>query len=117
MISNIIQTSNAGSVSAARFVSTVKMTDRSVASTCSLGVSVSAFIGTGLSAAGLAGLGMRPAVEFRNERPTKALEAGAAVKAKAYDFAATGAGTQQQTTTHDHKMWAFRGLEPWSDPV
>ncbi|MFI9117252.1 hypothetical protein [Streptomyces venezuelae] len=117
MISTIIQTSNAGSVSAARFVSTVKMTDRSVASTCSLGVSVSAFIGTGLSAAGLVGLGMRPAVEFRNERPTKALEAGAAVKAKAYDFAATGAGTQQQTTTHDHKMWAFRGLEPWSDPV
>ncbi|WP_328942675.1 hypothetical protein OG259_14710 [Streptomyces sp. NBC_00250] len=117
MISNIIQTSTAGSVSAAGFVSTVKMTDRSVASTCSLGFSVSAFIGTGLSVAGLAGLGMRPAVELRNERPTKALEAGAAAKAKAYGFAATGAGTQQQTTTHDHKMWAFRGLEPWSDPV
>lgn len=117
MISNMIQTSTASFVSRAGSVSTVKMTDRSVASTCSLGLSASAFIGTGLPVSGLAGLGMRPAVELRNERPTKALEAGAAVEAPAYDFAATGAGTQQQTTTHHHKMWAFRGLEPWSDPV
>ncbi|MEV4938081.1 hypothetical protein [Streptomyces zaomyceticus] len=113
----MIQTSTASFVSRAGSVSTVKMTDRSVASACSLGLSASAFIGTGLPVSGLAGLGMRPAVELRNERPTKALEAGAAVEATAYDFAATGAGTQQQTTTHHHKMWAFRGLEPWSDPV
>lgn len=108
MISNI-ETSTAG------FVSTAKMTDRSIASACSLGLSGSAFLGSGLPVTGLSGLGMT-AIE-RNERPTKALEAVAAGKASAYAFAATGAGIQQQTTTHHHKMWAFRGLEPWSDPV
>ncbi|MEU5920139.1 hypothetical protein ACWEPZ_26940 [Streptomyces sp. NPDC004288] len=118
MISYTIQTST---VSTAGFVSSAKMTDRSAVSTCSLGFSASALIGTGLPVAGLpvtglSGLGT-VAVAPRNERPTKALEAGAAGKAKAYDFAATGAGTEQQTTTHDHMMWAFRGLEPWSDPV
>ncbi|MEU5219012.1 hypothetical protein AB0G79_22825 [Streptomyces sp. NPDC020807] len=117
------------------------MTDRSVASARILGFSASAFIGTGLSVAGssaaalsvahvpatglpvvglpvavLSGLGFAVRVERGNERPTKALDA-AAGKATAYGFAATGAGTQQQTMTHDHKMWAFRGLEPWSDPV
>ncbi|MEV4945228.1 hypothetical protein [Streptomyces sp. NPDC053755] len=106
------------------------MTDRSVVSTCSLGLSGSAFIGsglpgTGMSGAGLAGaVALRPAAALavlpvmeRDERPTKALEAGvAAGKATAYAFAATGAGTQQQTTQH-HTMWAFRGLEPWSDPA
>ncbi|MFF6831366.1 MULTISPECIES: hypothetical protein [unclassified Streptomyces] len=115
MISTTIQTSTAS------FVSTAKMTDRSVVSACSLGFSASAFIGTGLPATGLSGLGMftgvelRPSVGLRDERPTKALEAGAAGKAEAYAFAATGAGTQQQTT--HHTMWAFRGLEPWSDPA
>ncbi|WP_435974151.1 hypothetical protein [Streptomyces sp. Qhu_M48] len=113
MISNIIQ---ASSVTTASFVSTAKMTDRSVVSACALGLSASVFVGTGLPVSGLSGLGVRP-VELRDERPTKALEAGAAGKAKAYAFAATGAGTQQQTTTHHHMMWAFRGLEPWSDPV
>ncbi|MFE7602466.1 hypothetical protein [Streptomyces sp. NPDC057494] len=118
MISYTIQTST---VTTASFVSSAKMTDRSAVSACSLGFSASALIGTGLPVAGLpvtglSGLGA-VAVAPRNERPTKALEAGAAGKAKAYDFAATGAGTQQQTTTHDHMMWAFRGLEPWSDPV
>ncbi|MFD7319871.1 hypothetical protein ACFV9D_02090 [Streptomyces sp. NPDC059875] len=111
------------------FVSTDKMTDRSVVSACSLGLSGSAFIGsglpgTGLSGAGMAGVALRPAADLaglpvmeRNERPTKALEAGvAAVKATAYGFAATGAETKQQTTQH-HTMWAFRGLEPWSDPA
>ncbi|MEU6878141.1 hypothetical protein [Streptomyces sp. NPDC046712] len=111
------------------FVSTDKMTDRSVVSACSLGLSGSAFIGSGLPGTGLSGAGLalaslRPAaapaglpVMERNERPTKALEAGvAAVKATAYGFAATGAGTKQQTTQH-HTMWAFRGLEPWSDPA
>ncbi|WP_225803409.1 hypothetical protein [Streptomyces sp. NK15101] len=118
MISYTIQTSTAGTVG---FVGTAKMTDRSVVSACSLGLSASALIGTGLPVAGLpvtgfSGLGL-VAAERRNERPTKALEAGVAGKATAYGFAATGAGTQQQTTTHHHMMWAFRGLEPWSDPA
>ncbi|MFF8842849.1 hypothetical protein ACF08N_08935 [Streptomyces sp. NPDC015127] len=101
------------------FISTAKMTDRSVVSACSLGFS-SAFIGTGMSgdfaalpASGLGGLPVRE----RNERPTKALEAGvAAAQARAYAFAAASAETQQQTT-HHHSKWAFRGLEPWSDPA
>ncbi|MFB6842582.1 hypothetical protein [Streptomyces sp. NPDC056361] len=121
MISSNIQTSTASIVSAAGVFGTAKMTDRSVVSACTLGLSASVLIGTGLPVAGLpvtglSGLGM-VAVERRNERPTKALEAGAAGKATAYGFAATGAGTQQQTTMHHHTMWAFRGLEPWSDPV
>ncbi|MFG2644412.1 hypothetical protein ACGFYP_25990 [Streptomyces sp. NPDC048370] len=113
------------------FVSTDKMTDRSVVSACSLGFSSSAFLGnglpgTGLSGAGLAAASLRPAADLaglpvmeRDERPTKALEAGvAAGKASAYVFAATGAGTQtKQTQQHHHTMWAFRGLEPWSDPA
>ncbi|MFJ5834316.1 hypothetical protein [Streptomyces sp. NPDC093089] len=121
MISSNIQTSTASIVSAAGVFGTAKMTDRSVVSACTLGLSASVLIGTGLPVAGLpvtglSGLGT-VAVERRNERPTKALEAGAAGKATAYGFAATGAGTQQQTTMHHHTMWAFRGLEPWSDPV
>ncbi|MEV5969199.1 hypothetical protein [Streptomyces sp. NPDC051921] len=101
------------------------MTDRSVVSACSLGLSVvapSALRGSGLSGAGLP-LGMSGLLMDRlerNERPTKALEAGVVGKAQAmaYGFAAaaTGAGIEQQTTQH-HTMWAFRGLEPWSDPA
>ncbi|MFC9267853.1 hypothetical protein [Streptomyces zhihengii] len=102
------------------FVSTAKMTDRSVASACSLGFA-SAFIGTGVSgisaALPVSGLGGLP-VRERNERPTKALAAGvAAAEAQAYAFAAAGAEKKQQTTTQHHLMWAFRGLEPWSDPA
>ncbi|WP_066952942.1 hypothetical protein [Streptomyces lushanensis] len=100
------------------FVGFSKMTDRPVVSTCSLGFSGSELIGSGLSGVSA----VRPAalsglpVGVRNERPTKALEAGvAAAAAKAYAFAATGAETKQQT--QHHLMWAFRGLEPWSDPV
>ncbi|WP_418959017.1 hypothetical protein [Streptomyces tritici] len=106
-------------------VRTAKMTDRSVVSACSLGLSGSAFLGSGLSVTGLPGVEaarlatlptILPVVEGRDERPTKALEAAVAGKAKAaYAFAATGAGNQQ-TMTH-HTMWAFRGLEPWSDPA
>ncbi|OKK06343.1 hypothetical protein AMK26_09910 [Streptomyces sp. CB03234] len=104
------------------FISTTaKMTDRSVVSACPLGLSGSAFIGTGMS--GFAAvrpatlLAVLPVRERRNERPTKALEAGvAAGEAKAYAFAATGAETKTQTQQH-HTMWAFRGLEPWSDPA
>ncbi|MFJ1745178.1 hypothetical protein ACIOJD_02900 [Streptomyces sp. NPDC088116] len=109
-------------------VSTVKMTDRSVVSACMLGFSGSELIASGLSAAlsvrpvvlsglSLSGLPVRErAVPECDERPTKALEAGvAAAEAKAYAFAATGAETKTQT--QHHTMWAFRGLEPWSDPA
>ena len=98
------------------FISTAKMTDRSVVSTCTLGASLS---GTGLSgipavrpasSVSLAGLPVRE----RNERPTKALEAVAA-QAQAYAFTAAGAGNRKQT--QHHLMWAFRGPEPWSDPA
>jgi hypothetical protein len=97
--------------------STVKMTDRSVVSTCMLGASNA---GIGLSGTravrpasfvSLSGLPIRE----RNERPTKALEAVAA-RAQSYAFAAAGAGFRKQTTQH-HLMWAFRGPEPWSDPA
>ncbi|WP_282694287.1 hypothetical protein [Streptomyces sp. CC208A] len=96
-----------------------KMTDRPVASACSLGLSASALLGsglpvTGLPVLGLAGRGM--SVIERDERPTKArvAEEGKA-GFTAYGFAAAGAGKQQ--TTQHHTMWAFRGLEPWSDPA
>ncbi|MFI6641406.1 hypothetical protein [Streptomyces sp. NPDC050504] len=105
------------------FISTAKMTDRSVVSACSLGLSRSAAAvlrGTGLSSfkGGLESLVGLPVQELGNERPTKAPEAAAvkAAQAQAYAFAATGAGFKKQTTQH-HKMWAFRGLEPWSDPA
>ncbi|MFI0237354.1 hypothetical protein [Streptomyces sp. NPDC016845] len=99
-------------------ITTVKMTDRSVVASCLLGFSN---LGTGLSGVSamrpesglsLAGLPIREG----NERPTKAPEAVAAAEAQAYAFAAAGAGFRKQTTQH-HTMWAFRGLEPWSDPA
>ncbi|GAA3375271.1 hypothetical protein GCM10020367_42440 [Streptomyces sannanensis] len=102
-------------------INTVKMTDRSVVSACSLGgsVVVSSLRGTGLSGisavvpASLASLPVRE----RNERPTQApIAAVAKTQAQAYGFAAAGAGFTKQTTQH-HTMWAFRGLEPWSDPA
>ena len=98
-------------------ISTAKMTDRSVVSTCMLGVSN---LGTGLSGisavrpASSLSLAVLP-VRERNERPTKALEAVVA-QAQAYAFTAAGAGSRKQTTQH-HLMWAFRGPEPWSDPA
>ncbi|WP_030762144.1 hypothetical protein [Streptomyces griseus] len=96
-------------------ISTAKMTDRSVVSACSLGLSAFALLGSGLPVTGLSGRGT--AVVERNERPTKArvaeeTKAGFTV----YGFAAAGAGKQQTMTQH-HTMWAFRGLEPWSDPA
>lgn len=99
------------------FMNFTKMTDRSVVAACPLGSSLRS---TGLSG-GIAGV--RPAslanlpVLARNERPTQAPEAAvAAAQARAYAFAAAGAGSKKQTTQH-HTMWAFRGLEPWSDPA
>ncbi|MEV0257557.1 hypothetical protein AB0H82_25285 [Streptomyces sp. NPDC050732] len=106
------------------FISTAKMTDRSVVASCLLGFSNQ---GTGLSGGipavrplpasmPLAGLRVSEANEG-NERPTQAPEAAVAeAQAQAYAFAAAGAGFRKQTTQH-HTMWAFRGLEPWSDPV
>ncbi|MFJ9027969.1 hypothetical protein ACIRQP_05490 [Streptomyces sp. NPDC102274] len=109
----------------ASFISTAKMTDLSVVSVCPLGISRSELIASGLSGAsavrpaGLSALPVRKCagnVLERNERPSGALEAGvAAAEAKAYAFAATGAETKKQT--QHHMMWAFRGLEPWSDPA
>jgi len=107
---------------------TTLLTDRSVVSACLLGFFGSELFGSrrhgsGLIAARLSddasvALSVVPTglpVRERNGRPTKALEAGVA-EAKAYATAAAGATTQKQAK-HDHKMWAFRGLEPWSDPV
>ncbi|MDX3539935.1 hypothetical protein PV721_37600 [Streptomyces sp. MB09-01] len=99
-----------------------KMTDRSVDASCLLG-SVS-LLGTGVSAISAD----RPAllatlpVSERNERPTQAPVAVLAAEAQAhgaYGFAAAaGAGAKtKQTKQQHHLMWAFRGLEPWSDPV
>ncbi|RII16126.1 hypothetical protein DSC45_16185 [Streptomyces sp. YIM 130001] len=95
--------------------STIKMTDvdRSVVATCILGNS---YQGTGLSGirAVLPASPSFAALEVRegNERPTKAPEAVAAAQAQAYAFAAAGAGFRTK-----HHMWAYRGLEPWSDPA
>ncbi|XKJ41609.1 hypothetical protein RIU97_14170 [Streptomyces sp. 147326] len=99
-----------------------KMTDRSVDASCLLG-SVS-LLGTGVSAISAD----RPAllatlpVSERNERPIQAPVAVLAAEAQAhgaYGFAAAaGAGAKtKQTKQQHHLMWAFRGLEPWSDPV
>ncbi|MET9430322.1 MULTISPECIES: hypothetical protein [unclassified Streptomyces] len=108
------------SINASSISTTAKMTDPSVVSACSLGLSGSAFPGTGLSglvAERPAMLPMGLPVRERNERPTEALEAAVVkAQAQAYAFAATGAETKKQTQ-HHHTMWAFRGLEPWSDPA
>ncbi|MFD4246697.1 hypothetical protein ACFWP3_34635 [Streptomyces sp. NPDC058525] len=104
------------------FMTFTKMTDRSVDASCLLG-SVS-LLGTGLSAipaAGPALLATLPVSE-RNERPTQAPAAVLAAEAQAhgaYGFAAAaGAGSlTKQTKQQHHLMWAFRGLEPWSDPA
>ncbi|WP_371676761.1 hypothetical protein [Streptomyces sp. NBC_01276] len=102
------------------FMTFTKMTDRSVDASCLLG-SVS-LLGTGLSAisADRPALLATLAVSERNERPTQAPVAVLEAQAHgAYGFAAAaGAGSQTQTKKHQHHlMWAFRGLEPWSDPA
>ncbi|WP_431947354.1 hypothetical protein [Actinacidiphila sp. bgisy167] len=86
-----------------------KMTDRPVVAACFLGAS---FRGTGLSG------GLPTTVlsirERGGERPTQAPAAAVVAEAQAYAIAATnGAGNQKQ----QHLKWAFRGLEPWSDPA
>lgn len=108
--------------------SSAKMTDRPVASVCSLGVSRPEFIVvTDLSGAFAVRLGsvvetgvnLLPGRRVNDPRGTKAVAAGATAaeaQATAYALAAATAEPQQQMK-HQHKMWAFRGLEPWSDPV
>jgi hypothetical protein len=114
-----------------------KLIDRPLALSCSLDASLMAGgagmpMGIGLSSAAV--LPVLPVSE-RLQRPTGA-SAVAAVKARAqaYAFAAAangaGAGTAKgaagavanefvigQQKTAKHGKWAFRGLEPWSDPA
>ncbi|MFJ8748268.1 hypothetical protein ACIREO_02820 [Streptomyces sp. NPDC102441] len=103
-------------------INTIKMTDPSIVSTCSLGLTRSSELslrGTGVSGISVVSplsLASLP-VRERNERPTEAPEAAVANgQASAYAFAAAGAGAKKQTMQH-HTMWAFRGPEPWSDPA
>lgn len=106
----------------ASFMTFTKMTDRSVDASCLLG-SVS-LRGTGVSAipaVSPALLATLPVSE-RNERATQAPVAVLAAEAQAHgaygSAAAAGAGSQtKQTKQQHHLMWAFRGLEPWSDPA
>ncbi|MGW7104303.1 hypothetical protein [Streptomyces sp. NPDC054883] len=110
------------------FMTFTKMTDRSVAASCTLGSSsLLPVLGTGLSRIPAAGPALTSApcaliVSVRNERPTQAPVAVLAAEAQAHgaygSAAAAGAGSQtKQTKQQHHLMWAFRGLEPWSDPV
>ncbi|MFI0590167.1 hypothetical protein [Streptomyces griseus] len=108
-------------------IETQKMTDLSVVSACSLGLTRSS--AASLRATGLSGISAArplspaslPVTRERNERPTEApaaavAKAAKAAQAQAYAFAAAGAGFTKQTQ-HHHEMWAFRGPEPWSDPA
>ncbi|MEU4726991.1 hypothetical protein [Streptomyces sp. NPDC023588] len=103
-----------------------KMTDRPVPASCLLG-SVS-LRGTGVSAisADRRALLATLAVSERNERPTQAPVAVLAAEAQAHGAYGSGAAagaasagfkTQQTKKQQHHLMWAFRGLEPWSDPA
>ncbi|MFI5636349.1 hypothetical protein ACIA8H_02905 [Streptomyces goshikiensis] len=110
------------------FMTFTKMTDRSVAASCLLGSSalLPSLRGTGLSAisADSRALLAAPSALSASERNERPIQAPVAVVAEAqahgaYGFAAAaGAGSlKKQTTTQHHLMWAFRGLEPWSDPA
>ncbi|MFD7032748.1 hypothetical protein ACIQWR_01740 [Streptomyces sp. NPDC098789] len=106
-------------------MTTTKLTDRSVAASSCLLLATSApsVLGTGLSAISAVSpvALVTRRVSERNERPFQAPVAVAAGQAKAHAYggfaAAAGAGNQTKQTTQHHLMWAFRGLEPWSDPV
>ncbi|MEV8334102.1 hypothetical protein OG501_12645 [Streptomyces niveus] len=111
-----------------KFVSTAKMTDRSVVSACSLDVlrpgllatEGTSFIATALSGASAGRINpVTLPVTGGNERPSKALAAEVAAEAQAYAFAAAGAESKKQTkqTKQHHTMWAIRGPEPWRDPA
>jgi hypothetical protein len=88
------------------FITTTKMTDRSVVASC-------------LLASRFDLVGMSSVVPGASKRPTKALEVAAAVAQEptyAFASAANGAGDTKKRTQHNPK-WAFRGLEPWRDPA
>ncbi|NJP42417.1 hypothetical protein [Actinacidiphila epipremni] len=107
-----------------------KLTGRPVAAPCSLGMPMAAS-GLLLADALLPVL----ATGARSERPTEASAVAAAAKTKAHAFgfaaaAANGAGNRNaagaegaygsangQQKTQQYGKWAFRGLEPWSDPA
>lgn len=98
-------------------VSSLTMTDLPVAS-CLLGLSNP---GTGLF--GLCAV--RPesvgtptgfAIRERDERPIQA-PAAVVAEAQAHAYAALAAGAGSRKQTKQQYMWAFRGLEPWSDPA
>lgn len=119
-------------------MATVKMTDRSVVATCPLGISPRVI------APSSALLPVLP-IRERNERPMQAPAAAVAAKvlahASAFAAAANGAGAgtaegvtttksatngfagggfangNGQQKTQQYGKWAFRGLEPWSDPA
>ncbi|MFI9099406.1 hypothetical protein ACIGXA_02700 [Streptomyces fildesensis] len=95
----------------------VKMTDRPVVvATCPLG---SPLPGTGMSGAPALRLASiaELSIRERSERATKA-PAVLETKAQAYVFTPGGAGHSTNGQKQQHlSMWAFRGLEPWSDPV
>ncbi|WP_424211889.1 hypothetical protein ACN20G_07190 [Streptomyces sp. BI20] len=112
-------------------MTTTKMTEISVAaSPCLLGSALLLAApsikghGTGLSLSlgTSAGFAAPAIVRERNERPLTA-SAAVAKTAMGYGFGATDAGTrtpqheQHQNVKHQNVMWAFRGLEPWSDPA
>ncbi|MFI1222378.1 MULTISPECIES: hypothetical protein [unclassified Streptomyces] len=106
-------------------IETQKMTDLSVVSACSLGLtrsSVASLRATGLSGVSAVrplSLASLPVMRERNERPIEAPAAAVAkaAKAQAYAFAAAGAGAKTQTQHQNHTKWAIRGPEPWSDPA
>ncbi|WP_432035894.1 hypothetical protein [Streptomyces cucumeris] len=97
------------------FMKTIKMTDRSVVATCKLGP---ALPGTGLSGTGLSGAeAARPRL---SERPIEAPAVAAVAAANAYASAAeaaNGAGSPTKQQHQQHKKWALRRLEPWSNPA
>jgi hypothetical protein len=105
-------------------VATVKMTDRSIVAACPLGISLR---GTGMSGR-LSSLSSAVLpVRERSERPAvaPAVAVAAVAQVQAYAFAATTNGAETGTENHGNASqktqhnpkWAFRGLEPWSDPV
>ncbi|MER5478329.1 hypothetical protein ABT026_15330 [Streptomyces sp. NPDC002734] len=141
----MISKTNTTGISTTRAFGTVALeNDHLVASLCALdafdrgtGVSASVLsgsdvtgLGSGLVGGGLAKGGLLlgapvfgsrsesayAGISVREERPTKALEAGVA-KAQAFGYAAAGAGKPQQTMNHPQTMWALRGPEPWSEPA
>lgn len=98
----------------------IKMTDRSVVAACPLGGSLR---GTGMSgrpsALSLSATAGVVSTRERSERPIQAPAVAVVAQAKAYAFTATtnGAGSNGNQKTQHHLKWAFRGLEPWSDPA